>query len=181
MICHLYSGLLFGQISCLRFIHSHSYVHGDIKPQNILTGLGSDAQTIFIVDFGIAQSYHKSAMGDHIPFHHSRCLTGTPAFTSINSHLGAALGRHDDLESLTYVLIYLSRGSLPWLQANSVTPSSILRMKQEIPIKVLCSGLPCELAVFLSYTCNLSFSEEPDYNYVLFFSIDAGPETTNTH
>jgi serine/threonine protein kinase len=174
MVCHSYSGLLFGQISCLRFIHSHSYVHGDIKPQNILMGLGSNAQTIFIVDFGIARSYRNSAMGDHILFRHSRHLTGTPA--SINSHLGAVLGCRDDLESLVYVLIYLSCGFLSWLQANSVAPSSILRMKQEIPIEVLCSGLPCELAVFLSYTHNLSFSEEPDYNYVqsLFFSIDAG-------
>ena len=41
-------------------------------------------------------------------------LTGTAMFVYIHSHSGIELGRHDDLESLAYVLIYFLHGSLPW-------------------------------------------------------------------
>lgn len=133
-----------------------------------MMGLGSEALTIFIVDFGLAKQFHHLNTGLHILFHRSHHLTGTPAFASINSHLGAELGHRDDLESLVYVLIYLACGSLPWLdEANSPGSSVplILNIKQTTPVELLCSGLPHEFVTLLTYTCSLSFSEEPDYNY----------------
>ncbi|KIK78349.1 hypothetical protein PAXRUDRAFT_36654 [Paxillus rubicundulus Ve08.2h10] len=135
-------------LSHLQYIHSQGYIHSDIKPQNILMGIGDQSLTTFIIDFGIAKR--------------------TPAFTSINSHLGAKLGRHDDIESLVYVLIYFLRGSLPWLQIkqNGSTRSSILKLKQKIFVETLCSGLPCELSTILLYTRMLSFSETPNYDYI---------------
>ena len=39
-------------------------------------------------------------------------------------------------------------------------------MKQKIAVEVLCHHTPCELATFLTYTCMLSFSENPDYSYI---------------
>ncbi|KAG1880678.1 kinase-like domain-containing protein [Suillus tomentosus] len=44
-------------LSFLEYIHSHNYVHGDIKPQNILVGRGALQKTVFVVDFGIAREY----------------------------------------------------------------------------------------------------------------------------
>ncbi|KIJ18793.1 hypothetical protein PAXINDRAFT_71064, partial [Paxillus involutus ATCC 200175] len=151
-------------LSHLQYIHSQGYIHSDIKPQNILMGIGDQSLTTFIIDFGIAKRYCDSDTGGHIPFRQAaRCLTGTPAFTSINSHLGAELGQHDDIESLVYVLIYFLRGSLPWLQIkqNGSTRSSILKLKQKIIVETLCSGLPCELSTILLYTRMLSFSVRP--------------------
>ncbi|KAG1827547.1 kinase-like domain-containing protein [Suillus subaureus] len=78
----------------LEYIHSHDIVHGDIKPHNVL--VDRSRQTTYIIDFG-------------------RHLTGTPAFASINNHLGLELVCCDDLKSLAYMLIYFLRGSLPWL------------------------------------------------------------------
>ncbi|KAI5982869.1 hypothetical protein EDD15DRAFT_2179831 [Pisolithus albus] len=43
---------------------------------------------------------------------------------------------------------------------------SILGLKQKTPIETLCSGLPRELATFLTYARTLSFSEEPDNGYM---------------
>ncbi|KIM68542.1 hypothetical protein SCLCIDRAFT_105393 [Scleroderma citrinum Foug A] len=132
-------------------------------------GLGSEALTVFIVDFRLAKQFHHLNTGLHILFHRSHHLMGTPAFASINSHLGAELGHHDDLESLAYVLIYLACGSLPWLDEVNGSGSSvplILNIKQTTPVELLCSGLPREFATLLTYTCSLSFLEEPNYNYI---------------
>ncbi|KAG1842976.1 kinase-like domain-containing protein [Suillus subalutaceus] len=78
-------------LSCLEYIHSHNYVHGDIKLQNILVGLGNLRHTAFIIDFGITKTYWNATTSDHVSFCHGRSLSGTPAFASINNHLGVDL------------------------------------------------------------------------------------------
>ncbi|KAG1826510.1 kinase-like domain-containing protein [Suillus variegatus] len=155
-------------LSRLEYIHSHNYVHGDIKPQNVLVGLGHLRHTAFIIDFGIAKEYWDTTTKVHIPFRRNQRLTGTPAFASLNNHLGVDPGRRDDLESLTYMLIYLLCGSLPWLTSDheKLSSCSILERKVNTTIEVLCDGIPVEFASILIYTRSLAFSEDPDYGHL---------------
>ncbi|KAG1764572.1 casein kinase I [Suillus placidus] len=155
-------------LSSLEHIHSHNYVHGDIKPQNILVGRGDLQQTVFIVDFGITKEYWNTAAQAHMPFRHGGRLTGTPAFASINNHLGVVPGCRDNLESLVYVLIYLLCSSLPWFSSDheNLPSSSILARKVDTTIKVLCLGIPSEITTMLIYLHNLAFLEDPDYDYL---------------
>ncbi|KAG1896514.1 kinase-like protein [Suillus fuscotomentosus] len=136
-------------LSRLEYIHSHNYIHGDIKPQNVV-------------------EFWNTSTGVHIPFCQGQRLTGTPAFASINDHLGLELGRRDDLESLTYMLIYCLQGSLPWLTSDQekLSSSSILERKVNTTIEVLCQGIPVQFATILIYTHALAFSEDPDYNHI---------------
>ena len=130
-------------------------------------GLSDERLIPFIVDFGLAKRYRHPVTGHHIPFRQVQRIKGTPAFNSIHTHLGAEIGRRDDLESLAYLLIYLVLGSLPWLSGDRRQwASSILEAKQKTAVEVLCYHVPSELATFLTYTRTLSFSEEPDYNYI---------------
>ncbi|KAG1842710.1 kinase-like domain-containing protein [Suillus tomentosus] len=167
-------------LSRLEHIHSYNYIHGDIKPQNVLLGLGDLSQTLFVVDFGIAKKYWNAATETHIPFRQGRHLTGTPAFASINNHLGLEPGRRDDLESLSYMLIYFIRGTLPWLTSSheKLSSSDILERKVDTTIAVLCDGVPSEFANLLVYSRSLSFSEDPDYDYLR--SLLHGLRTTET-
>jgi serine/threonine protein kinase len=159
---------LFSQLSRLEYIHSHNYIHGDIKPQNVLIGVGNLSQTVFLIDFGITKEFWSTATGAHIPFRRGRRLTGTPAFASINSHLGLELGRRDDIESLAYMLVYFLRGFLPWLTDDheKLSNSSLLERKANASIECLCYEVPSEIATMVVYSRSLAFSEEPDYHYI---------------
>jgi hypothetical protein len=83
--------------------------------------------------------------------------------------LGLEQGRRDDLEGLTYVLLYFLRGQLPWqgLQAANQKDKyhKICLKKQNIPVRELCKGLPAEFGTLLCYCRNLKFDETPNYNY----------------
>ena len=92
-----------------------------------------------------------------------KSLTGTARYASINTHLGLEQGRRDDLEGLTYVLLYFLKGQLPWqgLQAADQKDkyNKICQKKQKTAVKDLCANLPEQLASLLSYCRNLKFDE----------------------
>ncbi|KAG1817649.1 kinase-like domain-containing protein, partial [Suillus subaureus] len=154
-------------LSCLEYVQSHNYVHGDIKLQNILVGLGNLRHTTYIINFGITKTYWNTKTSDHVPFRHGQSLSGTPALASINNHLGVEPGHHDNLESLTYMLIYFLCGSLLWLASDDkkLSSSTILEHKACATIAEICHDIPVEFANILIYTHSLTFAEDPDYNH----------------
>jgi serine/threonine protein kinase len=158
----------FTQLARLEYIHSHNYIHGDIKPQNVVMGLDDSRHTAFIIDFGISKEYCNTSTRTHIPFRHDRHLTGTPAFASINNHLGVEPGRRDDIESLAYMLIYFLHGSLPWLSNDheKLSSAAILECKVNTTVEALCHGIPVEFASILVYSRSLAFSQDPDHGYL---------------
>jgi len=44
-------------ISRVEFLHAKNFLHRDIKPDNFLIGLGKKANTIYVIDFGLAKKY----------------------------------------------------------------------------------------------------------------------------
>ncbi|KAG2063796.1 kinase-like protein, partial [Suillus decipiens] len=140
-------------LSCLEYVHSHNYIHGDIKPQNVVLGLGDLRHTAFIIDFSITKEFWNMTTSVHILFRQGQRLTGTPAFASINNHLGVEPGCRDNLESLMYMLIYFLQGSLPWLISDEekLSSSSILECKGNTTIEDLCCGIPVKFATMLIY------------------------------
>ncbi len=162
----------------LEVIHEKCMLHRDLKPQNIMLGRQNDRE-VYLIDFGLSKRYASN--GKHIPFKDKkRGLTGTPRFASINSHLGIEQSRRDDLESLAYVLIYLAKGTLPWvglggrkrIRSDDNIPNRherILRVKQATSDRQLCEGLPTGMCRFIKKIRNLKFYDRPCYDELYNF------------
>ncbi|CAI5471134.1 unnamed protein product [Closterium sp. Yama58-4] len=157
-------------INRVEYVHSKSFLHRDIKPDNFLMGLGRRANQVYIIDFGLAKKYRDPTTHQHIPYRENKNLTGTARYASINTHLGIEQSRRDDLESLGYVLMYFLRGSLPWQGLKAGTKKQkyekISEKKMSTPIEVLCKGYPTELASYFHYCRSLRFDDKPDYAYL---------------
>jgi casein kinase 1 len=157
-------------IKRIEYVHHRSYLHRDIKPDNFLLGLGSKANTVFVIDFGLSKRYKDSRSNAHIPYRDGKSLTGTARYASLNTSLGVEQSRRDDMECLLNVFVYLLKGSLPWqgLPGNTKNEKyrNIMEKKMTTNPEILCSGLPSEFVTFLNYTRALRFEDRPDYNYL---------------
>ncbi|KAK9231709.1 hypothetical protein WN943_021948 [Citrus x changshan-huyou] len=151
-------------INRVEFVHSKSFLHRDIKPDNFLMGLGRRANQVYIIDFGLAKRYRDTATHQHIPYRENKNLTGTARYASMNTHLGIEQSRRDDLESLGYVLI------LPWQGLKAGTKKQkyekISEKKVSTSIEALCRGYPTEFASYFHYCRSLRFDDKPDYAYL---------------
>eukprot|EP00246_Nothoceros_aenigmaticus_P014505 TRINITY_DN554_c0_g1_i2.p1 TRINITY_DN554_c0_g1~~TRINITY_DN554_c0_g1_i2.p1 ORF type:complete len:335 (+),score=61.24 TRINITY_DN554_c0_g1_i2:235-1239(+) len=157
-------------VNRVEYVHSKSFLHRDIKPDNFLMGLGRRANQVYIIDFGLAKKYRDPSTHQHIPYRENKNLTGTARYASINTHLGIEQSRRDDLESLGYVLMYFLRGSLPWQGLKAGTKKQkyekISERKMSTPIEVLCKAYPSEFASYFHYCRSLRFDDKPDYAYL---------------
>ncbi|GMH23790.1 hypothetical protein Nepgr_025633 [Nepenthes gracilis] len=157
-------------INRIEFIHSKSFLHRDIKPDNFLMGLGRRANQVYIIDFGLAKKYRDTSTHQHIPYRENKNLTGTARYASMNTHLGIEQSRRDDLESLGYVLMYFLRGSLPWQGLKAGTKKQkyekISEKKVSTSIEALCRSYPSEFASYFHYCRSLRFDDKPDYAYL---------------
>ena len=94
-------------LDIFEYIHSHGYVHADIKAENILM---NDSVHIYLLDYGLSRKvslqYEEKIQRRH---------EGTLEFTSIDVHRGAVPSFRGDLEILFYNILHWLGARLPWL------------------------------------------------------------------
>ena len=174
-------------IDRLEYIHSKNIIHRDIKPTNLCIGR-KDPENIYLIDFGLAHKYKSSRTGKHIKFSNLNKAIGNLKYISINGNKGYEQSRRDDLESLGYLLIFLIKNSLPWVNKETIKIKEktkrlkeVYKIKSSISIEELCKGLPIEFIKYIKYCRNLEFEQEPDYKCLrnLFISVLAKNEFKN--
>lgn len=161
---HTVYRLALQMLDVLDYIHTCTYVHGDLKGANIL--LKGDSQ-VYLVDFGLASHYttNKDYKPDPKKMHN-----GTIEYTSIDAHYGVPTMR-GDLEILGYNLIHWCGGQLPW-DKNLNDSVKVKEMKEKFKgnakgLLKECFGKsevpPC-LQTFFDIVYAMKFDEHPNYD-----------------
>lgn len=154
-------------INILKHIHERGFIHRDIKPENFLLTT-EKPKKIHIIDFGLTKPYMIN--GSHIDYKQKQHFMGTPDFSSINAHNFCEQSRRDDLESLSYTLIYLHFGTLDWIE-NDVffftqqEKNDYIKGKKEEIVKN--NNIPLILMEYHKSVRSLGFDETPDYEKYL--------------
>lgn len=157
-------------VACLAYTHHRSTIHRDVKPDNFLMGR-EDSGTLYLVDYGLAKQYRDHYTRVHIKCREGRSTVGTVQFASVNAMEGREQSRRDDLESLGYCLLYLFKGTLPWMTIQGCPNPKLLQhntcyMKKMIRSAELCRGMPREVTEYFRYVRRLPFDSRPDYDFL---------------
>ena len=102
----------------LNHLHSHGFLHRDIKPDNIIlndTAFQKDFLTL--IDFGIAKKIKEPK---NLKLTAEGTVVGTPAYMSPEQVMGRELDNRSDIYSFGVLMFYVLSGKLPIKGGNPV-------------------------------------------------------------
>lgn len=147
-------------INIIEFIHTKHYIYIDIKPENFMFKTIND-NNIKIIDFGICEKYLDNK-GIHKTDKKLTNSIGTDLYSSIRMMKAKQPGRIDDIECISYLLIYLYYGNLPW---ELLSQKQILKQKINIINDKIFNELPIYIKNFILLVKDYTkFDEKPNYN-----------------
>ena len=160
-------------IQNLRSLHDMSFVHNDLKLENILVGR-SDPNQIYLIDFGLATRWQDPATKVHISKMRTNVFQGNIRFATKHQCHGFKTSRRDDIQSAFYILIYLlNKNQVPWLSPESGLgcQHNVLQWVQNRSArtfnKELVQMTPKGLRKCLVAVLRMQFKDSPPYDQIL--------------
>lgn len=152
-------------------LHTRKIVHSQLRPAHFLIGREKKRDTLYLVDF-------KFAINPEIDF--SSLLLTKRQLSYLDFEFKAVCkdeSYKEDLESLCFILVFMLKGTLPWLLSSqeidkldeldenekSKIFAEIETTKAICTIEELCSGLPSEIGELLTYARGLNKFQQPNY------------------
>lgn len=152
-------------VKALEVLHSASYLHRDMKTENILKTNKKGGHQYYLIDFGLSYLYEDKITKHHYPQRINHGFKGNLIFCSLNILSGIQASRRDDLISLHLILIYLIKGTLPWIKFGS-TVNDMIGTRSCSSYEDLVKNVPVELVESYNYVQSLGFYQKPDYKWI---------------
>jgi hypothetical protein len=147
-------------LSVLESIHKKGVIHRDIKPENIMIKDGA----LYLIDFGFS-TFFINEKREHIRDERVRSeITGTPKWSSYYIEGGISPSRRDDIISLSYILLFMIYGTLPW--SNIVAGSKATSRREQKSLEYILTFIHDDhaLCCFMKSCYEIAFDEEPNYD-----------------
>jgi vaccinia related kinase len=159
-------------LDILEYIHSHGYVHADIKARNLQLGNSKGTENcVYLTNFGLAHHYlYQNGVHNTYVYDQSKVHTGALKYLSRDAHVGA-FSRRGDLETLGYNMLQWLCGMLPWEEKGD--PQYNYYQKKSFMFNIhllirqcfLNAEPPAILIQYFEYVDSLDFESEPNYTY----------------
>ncbi|CAD6199545.1 unnamed protein product [Caenorhabditis auriculariae] len=159
-------------LEALEDLHNIGYLHRDVKPGNYTIGRPEvdELRKVYVLDFGMARKFvHED--GTIKKPRTVAGFRGTVKYAPVSCHSNRELCRQDDCETWLYMLVELTKGSLPWRNLTDIAQiGNEKRMcrTNEIQQKKFFGGCPREFIDVMRAIDGGKFFDEPDYNRIYY-------------
>ncbi|MDP7021458.1 MAG: protein kinase [Candidatus Krumholzibacteria bacterium] len=153
----------------LDLLHHEGWIHGDLKPQNLLRNRSGEGPAVLLSDLGLARKQGTEG------------ASGSPAYLSPSRLKGEALNFRDDLHAFTVLVFECLAGCLPWQSARGEELMESIAQGRIQSLEALRPDLPPDLSAFLerSLRKNDSWSSMMEWmdGFRRCLSLDPAPRT----
>lgn len=174
----------------LRDLHRIGYIHGDVKPDNLLF-YENNVTRIKLIDFGLSKRITDDEGNPITDAHMMGPTAALNKFSSLARHRGQMIGKREDLEAFGYVLVTLFNGDLPWRyfpwgldQKFKKTQKRYWKMmKERTSLEKLCRYMGAGFVKYFEHVREMGDFDDANYEHLIQCLISAMPSrrrsTTN--
>jgi serine/threonine-protein kinase len=138
---------LFAQVAeAVAALHAAGFVHGDLKPANLLLHGGPAGPFIKVADFGVASALGRGAPEPDAP---PGFVVGSPAYMSPEQLAGAPLDARTDVWSLGVVAYEALTGWPPFGAPSVPALVDAIATRPHVPASQRRAGLPPALVAWI--------------------------------
>ncbi|CAO4372374.1 unnamed protein product [Caenorhabditis nigoni] len=171
-------------LEALEDMHNIGYLHRDVKPGNYTIGRAevNELRKVYVLDFGMARKFAHEDGTIKKP-RNVAGFRGTVKYAPVSCHAGRELCRQDDCETWLYMLVEITKGSLPWRNMTEI--GQVGQEKRGIrtdPIikKKMFGGCPREYLEILETIDKGKFFDEPNYERMYYLLRESMKNTGST-